>query len=68
MREPENCKLVYCGFASPQSPKEVDFEILGLEVLIRKAEERIANLKQTRYLADIAITNNCDNLKDFFTE
>ena len=46
MREPENCRIIYCGYSKPINSYEVSFEIMGLEALIKKAECRIAELKQ----------------------
>lgn len=68
MREPENCKLTYCGFERPQTGEEIDFEILGLEALVKKAEEKIASLKQTKFLADIALRKNVSSLREIFVE
>lgn len=68
MREPENCKLTYCGFSSPKSADEIEFEILGLQILIKEAEKRIAELKQAKYLAELAIEKNCSNLSSLFEE
>lgn len=66
MREPENCKISYCGYSSPVNSDEVQFEIMGLNALIKKAEYRIAELKQTEYLAKIAIEKNLENITDLF--
>ena len=66
MREPENCKIIYCGYSKPLTSEEVSFEIMGLQALIKKAEYRIAELKQTEYLAKIAIENNVENISDLF--
>jgi hypothetical protein len=44
--------LEYCGYSKPRSPHEVSFEILGLESVIKMAEQRISILKQSRYLAE----------------
>jgi hypothetical protein len=66
MREPENCEIKYCGFSRPTSPVEIDFEILGLENLIKRAEERISALKQTSFLARLAIDTESESLQEFF--
>ena len=66
MREPENCSVKYFGYNNPRTNEELDFEILGLESCIKKAEQRISELKQTRFLVEKAIKNKSDNLKDFF--
>lgn len=68
MREPENCSLSYCGFSSPRSTDEIDFEILGLQILIKEAERRMAELRQTKYLADLALKNECSTLSNLFEE
>ena len=68
MKEPENCHIKYCGYSSPQSEEEVAFEILGLKNLIAKAEQRISFLKQTSYIAKLAITNNFNTLDEYFGE
>lgn len=68
MREPENCKIMYCGYSRPINSDEVTLEIMGLEALIKKAECRIAELKQTEYLAKIAIKNKVNNISELFEE
>tara|TARA_B100001287_G_C22661346_1_gene520533 strand:+ start:1635 stop:1853 length:219 start_codon:yes stop_codon:yes gene_type:complete len=59
MREPENRTMEYCGYSKPSSEKEVQFEILGLKNLIKKAEEKISLLEQTKYLV-----NNSTSIKN----
>lgn len=66
MREPENCSFSYCGFESPHTFDEIQFEVLGLEHLIKRAEERMSMLKQSSFLANLAITNESENLNDYF--
>ena len=66
MREPQNCEMKYCGFAKPASCDEIKFEILGLESLIKRAEERIASLRQTSFLVSLAIENESETLDDLF--
>lgn len=66
MREPENCIIKYFGYKNPRTNDELDFEILGLENCIKKAEQRISELKQTRFLVEKAIENKSNDLKDFF--
>ena len=68
MREPENCKIIYCGYSKPINSYEVAFEIMGLEALIKKAEYRIAELRQTEYLAKIAIEKQVENIGDLFED
>ena len=52
MREPDNRHIEYCGYNSPSSKEEVEFEILGLKNLIKKAEEKITLLEQTKFLVE----------------
>jgi hypothetical protein len=66
MREPQNCEIKYCGFSAPADKDELTFEILGLENLIKRAEERISTLRQTSFLVGLAIENKSENLKDLF--
>lgn len=66
MRNPENCNIPYCGFKDPKSSEEIDFEILGLDTLIHKAQERISMLKQSKYLVDLAVLNKIEKLEDLF--
>jgi len=56
--QPETCKINYLGFSKPKTPKEIEFEILGLKNLIAKANERISSLEQAVKLAEISIENN----------
>jgi len=66
MREPENCSFSYCGFKSPRTFEEIEFENLGLKHLIKRAEERMSMLKQSSFLANLAITNESEDLNDYF--
>ena len=68
MRNPENCNIPYCGFKEPKSSEEIDFEILGLDTLIKKAQERVAMLKQSKYLVDLAVSNNIEKIEDLFKD
>ncbi len=61
MREPENRNVSYCGYSSPMTGQEVEFEILGLEHLIKVAEKRIAFLRQTHYLAEFMNNSSADS-------
>jgi hypothetical protein len=61
MREPENRSIEYCGYSKPSSKEEVDFEILGLKNLIKKAEEKISLLEQTKYLVEQSIKERSEN-------
>ena len=66
MREPSNCEIKYCGFKEPRDCDEIEFEILGLLNLVKKAEERISTLRQTSFLVELAIKNNSEDLIDLF--
>ena len=68
MREPENCSIVYCGFESPRTFEEIQFELLGLNNLKKRAEERISMLEQSSFLANLAINNDSKDLEDYFYE
>jgi hypothetical protein len=68
MREPQNCEMKYCGFSKPVSSDEIKFEILGLESLIKQAEERIASLRQTSFLADLVIKSESETLEELFNK
>ncbi|MDB2481573.1 hypothetical protein N9W84_00235 [bacterium] len=66
MRTPENCELGYCGYKTPKSKEEIKFEILGLLNLIKNAEARISQLKQTSYLAEYAINKEVSSIDKAF--
>jgi hypothetical protein len=66
MRRPENCNIQYCGYNDPKSSEEIEFEILGLDTLIKKAQERISSLTQSKYLVDLAIHSKIENLEELF--
>ena len=66
MREPENCSFSYCGFNSPRTFEEIQFELLGLKHLIKRAEERMSMLDQSSFLANLAVTSESENLDDYF--
>tara|TARA_Y100000034_G_C6654907_1_gene286825 strand:- start:322 stop:540 length:219 start_codon:yes stop_codon:yes gene_type:complete len=68
MRNPDKCKVEYCGFKSPRSFQEVQFEILGLKNLIKKAEERMSMLEQSSFLAELAAKENYEDLDAFFED
>lgn len=55
MKEPEICSIEYCGFKSPKTQEELQFEILGLETAIFEAKKRIATLRQSKYLVEVTI-------------
>ena len=66
MREPEQRSLEYCGFSNPRDFDEINFELLGLENLIKRAEERISMLKQSSFLANLAINKEAKDLDNYF--
>lgn len=68
MRKPEERFITYCGFESPRDFNEIEFELLGLQNLIKRAEERISMLKQSSFLANLAINNESDGLDKYFEE
>lgn len=68
MREPEQRGLEYCGFSSPRDFNEIQFELLGLENLIKRAEERISLLKQSSFLANLAVNNESEDLNNYFNK
>ena len=66
MRDPDICVVEYCGFKGPQTPDELEFEILGLETAICEAQKRIATLKQSRCLVNVTLReklNDNNNIK-----
>ena len=66
MREPKNCQLEYCGYKNPKTFEEIQFEILGLKNLIKRAEERISTLEQSAFIANLAIKNNIEDISKLF--
>ena len=68
MREPENCEVKYIGYKNPQSKEEVEFEILGLKNLIKKAKEKISKLEQTTYLVSKAEELGLNSLEELFLD
>lgn len=66
MRKPEKRSLEYCGFNNPRDFNEIKFELLGLENLIKKAEERISMLNQSSYLAELALNDESKDLNNYF--
>jgi hypothetical protein len=66
MRTPEECNLNYCGYKKPKSKEEIEFEVLGLLNLIKTAEARISQLKQSSYLAEYAINKQVSSIDKAF--
>jgi len=60
--------MEYCGFRSPRDFDEIQFELLGLENLIKKAEERVSMLNQSSYLAKLAVKREHEDLETLFSE
>ena len=46
MRDAEKLNIEYMGFKEPTNMDEWEAEILGLELAVKQAEQRIALLKQ----------------------
>lgn len=61
MKTPEKCIIEYCGYNSPESPDELEFEFLGLQSAINEINRRIGLLKQTALLVQITIKEQNDN-------
>lgn len=61
MKQPDKQYLEYFGLKTPNSPIEIEFEILGLESAIAKAQHRIAELKQGLALAKLIIESSKDD-------
>ena len=68
MREPAVCVEQYLGYETPANPDELEFQILGLKNLIKRAEEKISRLEQTKFLVESAHKNGFKNLEGFFME
>tara|TARA_B100001027_G_C16248739_1_gene323340 strand:+ start:561 stop:815 length:255 start_codon:yes stop_codon:yes gene_type:complete len=68
MREPEKRTMEYCGFYNPRDFDEIQFELLGLEHLIKRAEERISMLKQSSFLANLVVNNKAESLDNYFND
>lgn len=60
MKEPQNCKIDYCGYENPETPDEINFEIYGLELAIAECNKRIATLKQSLFFAQM-VTSEIKN-------
>jgi hypothetical protein len=53
MRDVEKLKIEYVGYDKPETQDEVVLEILGLELAIKCAEQRVALLKQSIKIAEM---------------
>jgi hypothetical protein len=66
MREPENRKVEYSGYEKPLTIEELNIEILGLKNAIKIAEQKIAFLEQSKYLAEVAINKKASSIEEVF--
>lgn len=66
IRKPSNRTISYSGFTNPQSPEELQYEILGLSHAISMAQERIAKLKQIDHLVKLASDCGASDIGDLF--
>lgn len=55
MKKLQECQIEYLGYQSPESPDQINLEILGLKNAIAKASERISALEQSLLIAKIFI-------------
>lgn len=51
MRDTEKLRIEYLGYKNPGTQDEVELEVLGLELAIKSAEQRVAHLKQALRIA-----------------
>lgn len=56
MTKPESCEIKYIGIKTPKTPEEIRLEISGLTHAISKANERIAALNQSLFIAELYIS------------
>jgi len=61
MRDTEGCIMEYMGYVNPENEEEVLLEILGLELAVKTAEQRIAILRQGLQIAKMK--RNADNYR-----
>jgi len=63
MRKVEKLNVEYVGYKTPETEKEVEFEICGLESAICEINSRIARLRQALILQELlsATTSNDEN-------
>lgn len=54
MRKVEKLGLEYLGYSTPETQDEVELTVLGLELLIKTAEQRILMIKQGSKVAEMA--------------
>ena len=53
MRDLESLKIEYVGYAVPTTKEEAELEILGLQLAIKCAEQRIALIRQGTKVAQM---------------
>ena len=53
MKALESLKIDYVGYKEPSTLEEVELEILGLELAVKCAEQRIALLRQGLHMARV---------------
>jgi hypothetical protein len=53
MRKVEEASVRYIGYLSPETKDEIEFEILGLELAIACANQRISLLRQGLKIAEM---------------
>ena len=58
MKELEKLKVEYVGYSVPTTDEEAELEILGLELAIKCAEQRIAIIKQGSKIAQMKRTES----------
>lgn len=66
MRKPENRNIEYGGYEKPVTIEELNIEILGLKNAIKIAEQKIAFLEQSKYLAEVAINKKASSIEEAF--
>lgn len=55
MKKLQECQIDYLGYQSPESPDQINLEILGLKNAIAKANERVSALEQSLLIAKVFI-------------
>ncbi len=58
MKSPESLTVKYIGYSVPATEDEVELEILGLELAIKCAEQRVALLKQGLKISNMKSKDN----------
>jgi hypothetical protein len=55
MKNPEVCQVEYLGYNRPETPDELEFEIIGLQTAIYEIKKRIFSLKQSQKLVEMQL-------------